>query len=138
MNINIKAIIEVAGFPKEHVEKTMVKVVEKLKQDFKVNKQEVYEAVALKDKMEGFWSTFCDIELSFDKIENLIIFCFEYMPSSIEILSPENLTFNNIEIGNVLNDLLARLHHYDMVVKNLTASNKMIKKKLGESDNINV
>ena len=113
----------------------MVKVVDKLKDEFKVNRQEIYEAVALKDKMEGFWSTFCDIELSFNNVENLVVFCFEYMPSSIEILSPEELKFNNNEIGNILNNLLARLHHYDMLVKNLTASNQLMKKKLDDKTN---
>ena len=128
--IIIKTIIEVAGFPKEHIEETMVKVIEKLKQESKVTKHEVFEAVELKDKLEGFWSTFCDIEINFNNIEELIRFCFEYMPSSIEILSPEDLKFNNIEIANVFNDLLARLHHYDMLVKNLNASNQVMKKKL--------
>ena len=131
-NINIKAIIEVAGFPKEHIEETMVKVADKIKKDFTVNKAEIFETVALKDKMEGFWSTFCEVDLSFKDINNLIIFCFEYMPSSIEIISPDELKFNNLEIGNVLNDLLARLHHYDMLVKNLTASNEIMKKKVNE------
>lgn len=130
--INIKAIIEVAGFPKEHIEETMIKVVDKLKKDFSVNKEEIFETVALKDKMEGFWSTFCEVDLNFKGINHLIIFCFEYMPSSVEIISPEELKFNNLEIGNVLNDLLARLHHYDMLVKNLTASNEIMKKKINE------
>ena len=132
--ISIKAIIEVAGFPKEHIEETMVKVVEKLKQESKVTKHEVFEAVELKDKLEGFWSTFCDIEMNFNNIEELIRFCFEYMPSSIEILNPEKLNFNNIEVANVLNDLLARLHHYDMLVKNLNASNQVMMKKLDQAN----
>ena len=133
MDINLKAIIEVAGFPKEHVEETMVKVVEKLKQEFKVNKHEVYEAVELKDKMEGFWSTFCELDLTVKSTDELIVFCFEYMPSSIEIISPEELKFSNIEVGNMFNDLLARLHNYDMLVKNLTASNQVMKKKMEDA-----
>ncbi len=129
--IVVKAIIEVAGFPKEHIEQAMVSVVEKLKTDFKVIREEVYEAVALKDKMEGFWSTFCDIEINFNNLDEFIVFCFEFMPSSVEIVSPENLNFSNLEFGNLLNDLLGRLHKYDMLVKELTASNSVMKKKLG-------
>lgn len=132
--IDIRAIVEIAGFPKEHIEETMVKVVEKLKQDFKVSKQQVYEAVALKDKMEGFWSTFCEIEISFKNVNELIIFCFEYMPSSIEILSPEEINFKGNEVNSIFNDLLSRLHQYDMIVKNLTASNEIMKKKLGKTN----
>ena len=34
VKIKARAIIEIAGFPKEHVEETMIKVVENLKKDF--------------------------------------------------------------------------------------------------------
>jgi hypothetical protein len=132
--MKIKAIIEVAGFPKEHVDETIIKVVDKLKEDFQVNKQEIYETIPLKDKMEGFWSAFCDIEISFKKVDDLTNFCFEFMPSSIEVLDPEELKFNNVEFANVFNDLLARLHHYDMMLKNLNASNQLMKKKIDESN----
>ncbi len=130
--IKVKAIIEIAGFPKENVELTMVKVVETLKKNFKLEKQQVYEAVALKDKMEGFWSTFCEVDLNFKDINELVIFCFDFMPSSIEILSPQELNFKDIEMGNFLNDLLSRLHQYDMIVKNLTASNEIMKRKMNK------
>ena len=131
--IKIKTIIEVAGFPKEHVEGTMAKVVEKLKKEFEVEKNDVFEAVALKDKMEGFWSTFCEVNINFNKMEDLVIFCFEYMPSSVEIIQPEVLNLSNKDMENILNDLLSRLHHYDMLVKNLTASNEIMKKKTNVS-----
>ena len=133
MTISIRAVIEVAGFPKEHIEQVIVKIIEKLKQENKVINSQVYEAVELKDKMQGFWSTFCEIELDFEKIDKIITFCFEYMPSSIEIINPEKVNFTNLEFSNILNDLLSRLHEYDMVVKNLTASNMALKKKAEKS-----
>ena len=133
VKIKIKAIIEIAGFPKEHIEGAMDKVINKLKQDFEVVDNKIYEAVELKDKMDGFWSTFCEVDVNFDKIEGLIGFCFEFMPSSLEVLSPEEMMFTNINLANILNDLLGRLHHYDMLVKNLNASNVLLKKKLGET-----
>ncbi len=128
--IKVKAIIEVAGFPKEHIDDTIVKVVDKIKTEFKIIESKIFETIALKDKMEGFWSSFCEVEIDFKKFDEISTFCFEYMPSSIEIIEPEQLNFNNIETGNVFNDLLARLHHYDMMLKNLTASNEIMKKKL--------
>ena len=86
-------------------------------------------SVELKDKMAGFWSVFSEIELKFDDINEITVFCFEYMPSSIEILEPEELKFESTNFAGFLNDLLARLHEYDMVVKNLQAENMIMKKK---------
>lgn len=127
--ITIRAIIEIAGFPKEHVEEIMKKVIDNLKSAFDLKDHKIYEAVALKDKMEGFWSTFSEVEMNFKDINELVIFCFEYMPSSIELLSPEEIKFKSNEMNNLFNDLLSRLHDYDMVVKNLNASNKLLKKQ---------
>ena len=128
--ITVKAIIEIAGFPKEHVEDIMKKVIDKLKEGFNLKDHKIYEAVALKDKMEGFWSTFSEVDMTFKDMNDMIIFCFEYMPSSIEILNPGELNFKSNEMNNLFNDLLSKLHHYDMVVKNLTASNQLLKKQL--------
>ena len=130
MIISTRSVIEVAGFPKEHIEKVVVKIVEKLKQENNVIKSEVFEAIELKDKMQGFWSAFAEIEIDFENLDKITAFCFEYMPSSIEILKPEDINLKNIHFSNLLNDLLARLHEYDMVVKNLTASNMALKKNV--------
>ena len=124
-----RVVIEVAGFPKEHIEQVMEKIVGKIKEGFEVVKSEIFESVELKDKLSGFWSIFTEIELKFEDINVITVFCFEYMPSSIEILDPEELKFQSTEIAGFLNDLLARLHKYDMVVKNLQAENMVMKKK---------
>lgn len=124
-----RVVIEVAGFPKEHIEQVMEKIVGKIKEGFEVVKSEIFESVELKDKLSGFWSIFTEIELKFEDINVITVFCFEYMPSSIEILDPEELKFQSTEIAGFLNDLLARLHEYDMVVKNLQAENMVMKKK---------
>lgn len=124
-----RVVIEVAGFPKEHIEQVMQKVIDKIKENFEVIKAEAFDSVELKDKMAGFWSIFSEIELKFEDINSITIFCFEYMPSSIEILEPEEIKFQSGEITGFLNDLLARLHEYDMVVKNLQAENMVMKKK---------
>ena len=124
-----RTVIEVAGFPKNHIEEVMKKVIENIKQKFEVAKFEIFDSVELKDKMTGFWSVFSEAEIKFDDINAVTVFCFEYMPSSIEILEPSELSFESMTFGCFLNDLLARLHEYDMVVKNLQAENMIMKKK---------
>ena len=54
------------------------------------------------------------------------------MPSSIENLEPENFAIKANNLNDLLNDLLARLHKYDMLLKNFNAENSLLKKKLEE------
>src|SRR3989344_5644801 len=102
-----RVVIELAGFPKEHIEEVMKKIINKIKEGFEVSK----------------------LEIKFEDINTITVFCFEYMPSSIEIIEPEELRFKSTEVAGFLNDVLARLHEYDMVVKNLQAEKIVMKKK---------
>jgi len=121
-----RVIIEVAGKPKEYIEKTIRLVIDKIKEekDVKVEKQEIFDA---KEK-EGIWSTYTELELLTKDISTLIGLCFDYMPSSVEIIKPSNLNFDTNSLGNLLNDLLTRLHQVDMVIKNLKAENVVLEK----------
>jgi flavin-binding protein dodecin len=115
--IKIKSVIEIVGAPKEHVEETMREAVNKVKDTFKVTKSKIYEA----EQIEKFWSTFTDFEMELKDINQLIAFCFDFMPSSIEILEPDKIDIKQNEVSDLMNDLLARLHQYDMILKNLNA-----------------
>lgn len=124
-NLTVRAIIEILGTPKEHVEETMNKIVGMVKKDYEARASTIHEA----KEMDKFWSTFVEMELRIKKIDDLIGFCFDFMPSSIEILEPNKIYADNFEMNNLFNDLLARLHQYDMVVKNLSAQNKLLQKQ---------
>ncbi len=78
-------------------------------------------------KVSVLWSKFVELELVIKGTKKLIEFCFEYMPSSLEVLKPEHLIMSNSEISNFLNDLQARLHNVDMIVKQLKAENDFLK-----------
>ena len=125
--IKTRLIIEIAGFPKEHIEETMKAVIEKIKSEKKVLKYDIFEA----EKKDKFFSTFTEIEIEFESLDDLSGFCFDYMPSSIEILSPNKLNIDSKEYENIFNDILAKLHHYDMIIKNLKAENMLLKRKQG-------
>ena len=137
-----KIIMEMLGAPKEHVDETMKLVVDKMSKDdkFKVLVNKVFPAEEINDsKLQGnkkvkFFSTFAESELEFKEIEDLIGFCFDYMPSSVEVLHPDGLRLTLPNVNNVLNDLIARLHQYDMVLKNIHAQNQLMKKELGREN----
>ena len=115
VHIRCRTIIEVLGKPKEHVEKAISDYVEHIKQDSElVVLNEDYSEMKEQGKL---WSKFVELDLVIKGTQKLIGFCFEYMPSSIEVVKPEHLTMTNPELSNFLNDLQARLHSVDMVVK---------------------
>ncbi|MBI2655990.1 hypothetical protein HYX06_06225 [Candidatus Woesearchaeota archaeon] len=78
-------------------------------------------------KPANLWSQFVELDLVVKGTQKLISFCFEYMPSSIEVAKPESLAMTSREISSFLNDLQARLHNVDMVVKQLKAENDFLR-----------
>ena len=124
-HIRCRTIIEVLGKPKEHVEKAIKDYIEHIKEDSElVALNEDYSEAEERGKL---WSKFVELELVVKGTKKLISFCFEYMPSSIEVLKPEHLIMTNPELSNFLNDLQARLHSVDMVVKQQKAENDFLR-----------
>tara|TARA_Y100000310_G_scaffold138289_2_gene137245 strand:- start:44889 stop:45329 length:441 start_codon:yes stop_codon:yes gene_type:complete len=128
--LKVKAIIQVLGAPENHVQETLKKVVGKVKEvkEIQVLKEELADTQQMEDKK--LWSNFAELELQVKEMGALVNFCFDFMPSSIEILEPEKIGGTREPLTNLLNDLIARLHQYDMLLKNLHAENLMLKKKV--------
>lgn len=126
-NIQAKAVIEILGSPKEHVEETMTAVINKVKENFRLLSEKTY----VPEELQGLWSSFAELEIGFKDVGQLVGFCFDFMPSSIEIIGPLSFNLKCTDVADLLNDLLAKLHRYDMVVKNLNAENILLKRKLG-------
>ncbi|MBI2660556.1 hypothetical protein HYX07_05325 [Candidatus Woesearchaeota archaeon] len=124
-HIRCKAIIEVLGKPQEHVENAIKEYIEHIKEDSElVILNEEYSEIS---EQGNLFSKFVELDIVVKGTKKLIAFCFEYMPSSIEVLKPENLIMTNPELSNFLNDLQARLHSVDMIVKQLKAENNFLK-----------
>ena len=126
--IRFRAIIEVLGKPKEHVESSLKGYVEKIKsdKDFMILKD--YFAAA--KQQEDMFSAFAEIELVAKSVYSLVGFCFDYMPSSIDIIKPETMAFESREFSNIINDLQAKLHNVDMVAKKMKNEADFLKKNL--------
>ena len=134
MHIRCKIIIEILGKPKEHVEKTLNMYIDKIKNDSDliVLNSEFSEA-AEKDKL---WAIFVELDMVIKGIPKLISFCFDYMPSSIEITKPEEFVMKKSTIEDLINDLQARLHGVDMIVKNQKNENEFLKQNLDKAISI--
>ena len=114
-HIRCKVIIEVLGKPKEHVEKTLRMYVDNIKDDSDliILNSEFSEAV----EKEKLYAIFVELDMIIKGIPKLIAFCFDYMPSSIEISKPEEFVMRKSSVEDLINDLQARLHDVDMTVK---------------------
>ncbi|MFT4304905.1 MAG: PCI domain-containing protein [Candidatus Woesearchaeota archaeon] len=127
----VRAIIEILGKPKEHVVKTLNNYINKIKEDkdFDVEEEHYEEPVEQEDQ-KGVFSTFSEITFNINDINKLISFCFDYMPSSVEIIEPENFNLSSKHLTDLLNDMQSRLHHTEMLTKKLFEENKAFNSSL--------
>lgn len=119
-----RAIIEIVGKPKEHIKSTLETFIDQIEEKdfYDVEDKQVEEPTETED--EGIFSTFAEITFWTNRMENLAAFCFDFMPSSIEILEPEKMITKAGELTDLFNDLQGRLHHIDMMAKTLHNENK--------------
>lgn len=122
-NVHTRIILEMLGAPKEYIEKTLKDYVAKLKNEGFIISKENYEEAVPQDKL---FSTFAELEITFKNLQELLNFCFEALPSSVEILEPTTMTLQSATLTGFLNDLQARLHDADMIVKSVRAHNKIL------------
>ncbi len=119
-----KAIVEIAGSPKEFIEKTMGLLLEEMEKDeeFKLVSKETEEAV----KSDKIFSTFSEVICEFKDYTSLIHFCFKYLPSNFEIEKPARIELRREELVDTINDLLMNLHKMDQVVKDVRMRHKLV------------
>ncbi|MEK6816898.1 MAG: hypothetical protein AABY09_04750 [Nanoarchaeota archaeon] len=123
-----RVILEVMGMPKEHVEQALKDTISKLKDDGRVRllNSKTYET----EQIEEFWSTFAEVEFEADEMKNVLDVCFDYQPSTLEIMEPAGIEMDTAYLASLFNDLLAKLHQYNAVVKNMEAEKMLLQIEL--------
>lgn len=124
-HILCRAIVEILGKPEKHVQDTLREYVQKMKENKNliILKEDYSETKAQEEEL---FSIFVELELLIKGVGEIVFFCFDYMPSSVEILEPEQLIYKNRELSAFLNDLQQRLHTYDMALKQFKARNERL------------
>ena len=122
----VRVILEVVGGPKEHVDSVIKQQVDAMKAEktLIMLESELHEA----EPQEALFIGFAELEFLIKSAKDLAYFCFDYMPSSIEIIEPENFTYKAADFTNFFNDLQAKLHQLNGIVKNALAENKILSK----------
>ena len=124
--IHCRVIFEMAGNPKEHVEKTLRQYISAIKEDPSyIFLEEKYEPCEVGE--DGIWSTFVEADIHTTDLEALNRLCFNMSPASVEIIEPESLTLTQKRVGEWYNDVLSKIHEIGVVLKNTNGENELLK-----------
>lgn len=126
-------IMEVLGRPPEHITEAIAALVDKLgsEKGVKVLDKKIHDPTPVRDSKDLF-TTFAELSLEIDSLSNLFGIMFAYMPANVEIVSPESFTLSNIELNELANRLMARLHDYDAITKKFVYERNFLLGKLRE------
>lgn len=131
--IQARLIIEILGRPEEHVKSALVGLIEKLSKEkgVKLLEKTINNPRKLEESKDLF-TAFADVLVEFDSLPAYMSVLFSYMPSNIEIIHPETLEIKNLDLSEMGNVILQRLHHYDSLVKGIMNERVALIQKLKE------
>ena len=116
--ITAMMIIEVAGRPPEYLEESLKTHLDKLNhlKNVKLISSKIAEPRLIEEEKD-LYTCFGEVEVETIGFSTLIDLVFDFMPSSIEIISPNDIEFNCQEATMFANDMTGRLHKYDEFAK---------------------
>lgn len=124
--IKARLIVEIIGKPKEHILETMKLVVQKMKEDDRWSV--IKESISEPEDREELFSIFCSCEIEFKNMNDILAYCFDYLPASIEIEEPTEFNLSVNTMTSFVNDFIGRLHQTDMVAKRVRADNEVLQR----------
>ena len=131
--IKADLVFEILGRPAEHIKTALSGVIDKLgtEKGVKVNNKKIHEPTEVRESKD-LYTTFAEVSIEFDAIENLFGIIFAYMPAHVEIISPANFEITNLNLNELSNTILMRLHNYDAITKKLIYEKDFLVNKLRE------
>ena len=127
--ISAAMVLEVLGKPPKHLTDTLNDLIEQIDKEkgVRVISKKINEPVLMKDQKE-FYTSFAEIEVEIEEVLQLAILMFKYMPSHIEIISPELIALANSGWNDVFNELVRRLHGYDEIARIIQVEKNILEK----------
>ena len=118
-------IVEMAGRPAAHLTENLEKHVGVLRKvsDAKVHEIKVSEPRVIdmgKEKVtEGneMFTAFAECDFEIPSFARLSETMFDFMPSSVEVLEPTNVSMEASAATDLLNNISGRMHRYDEIAK---------------------
>lgn len=142
MGEKIKAtfIIEILGRPAEHLKESLKELVENLGKEKGINiiEKKIHEPKEIESKDKNIkedkklFTSFAEIDAEFENIAGLMILAFNYMPSNIEIVSPQKIEIDKFHLSEILTGVVLKMHKYDDIAKRMIIEREMFMNKLKE------
>ncbi len=129
--LQARLIIEILGRPIENVKQAMIGIIDKMASEkgVKIIDKKIHEPILVQDQKDLF-TTFSEIEVELDSVYNFMGVIFAYMPSHIELISPNKIELRNEELNDLANHLTNRLHSYDAITKQMIFERDAVIKRL--------
>ncbi len=133
MGDSIKALVifEMLGRPADYLKDTLVKFLDRISKEegIEIVNKKIHEPKKM-ERTEDLFTTFSEVEIDFKNMNNLFKIIFVYMPSHVEIISPEELRIKNFDLNSLTNELVRRLHQYDELAKRLNIEREILQNQL--------
>jgi hypothetical protein len=132
-HLQVRIILEIMGRPASNVLDALNGLINRLSSEkgVKLLEQTVHDVIAVKESKDLF-TTFAELTLELDSVSVFFSVIFAYMPSHVEIISPEIMELRNEDVSMAANSLVRRLHDYDAIAKRLIVDKELLTKKLFE------
>lgn len=117
-------IIEAIGKPEKETEEFLEKHVSNIEKEeycYLIEK-EFFDG----EKKEGLFTKVAEVHLLFKDVKSLLQFSLDFMPASIEIADREILDIKASDFNLFVNDMLAKLHDLNMMVRALDKQSKRL------------
>ncbi len=129
--VNAIFVLEILGKPAEYIKERLEEIVSKLEEEEKVEIKEKKIAEPKKMKDRELFTTYAEVELE-TSLYKLMLLIFSYMPSNIDIITPENLKIKNNDLNTFLNELVRKLHQYDELARTMMLERQKLVKQIKE------
>jgi hypothetical protein len=133
LRIHAVLIIEVMGRPPENVTAALSEIINKISEEegTSIISQKINEPIELENQ-KGLYTNYAEVEIEVKSPLVLSGLMFRYMPSHVEVISPENFYMTNVNYTELLSEITRRLHVYDNVARVLQMEKSIVEKKLAE------
>mgnify|MGYP001591207387 FL=1 len=131
--IKARMILEILGRPPEHIQEAMTALLQRLKSEPGVKiLEETHNHVVPVEENKDFFTTFSEIVFEVDSLTMYYGVIFAYMPSNVEVLSPQEVVMGNADLNEITGILTQRLHDYDSIAKRMVSERHILEQKLRE------
>jgi DNA-binding Lrp family transcriptional regulator len=128
--ITATAIVQIIGKPKDHLEKVITEVSEKIGElGYRSERVEIMPVEPLEGN-EGLYSGLFEVDLLLKNHEQLFGFIQDFNPTSIEVSDPEEFEMSLADYNGLVTTVASTVQQYDTLLKDRIAEIAVLKQRV--------